>query len=186
MHSDGQFWLYTVHPLYGESRCNPVLSLWVVTKAFYLNRNGNTFLLQAGNQRWTYDIHPCSDPKRKDNIGGRETFGRWTNLVFFSIVWPFVPFNYGERKSRKQYSSSFVLSMYQMELEKTEKRRIYNVMRFGSVLKKRPNKCFILRRRYHFLKEEKTDIWDLSIPTWSWCPPWQSCVIDELPGWSCQ
>lgn len=23
----GQFWLYTVHPLYGEARCNPVLSL---------------------------------------------------------------------------------------------------------------------------------------------------------------
>lgn len=50
----------------------------------------------------------CSDPKRKINIGGRETFGRWTNLVFFSIVCPFVPFNYGEREDRKQYSSSWI------------------------------------------------------------------------------
>lgn len=58
-------------------------------------------LLEAGNQRWTYDIHCCSDPKRTNNIGGRETFGRWTNLVFFSIVCPFVPFHYGREGGQK-------------------------------------------------------------------------------------
>lgn len=96
----GQFWLYTVHPLYGEARCNPVLSLWIVTKLTsmrFLKLAITEILLEAGNQRWTYDIHCCSDPKRTNNIGGRETFGRWTNLVFFSIVCPFVPISLWSR-----------------------------------------------------------------------------------------
>lgn len=106
---DGQFWLYTVHPLYGEAWCNPVLSLWSVTKLTSTRESSNTLSFvgscQSEMNLW-YTL--CSDPKRKLNIGGRETFGRWTNLVFFSIVCPFVPFNYGEREDRKQYSSSWI------------------------------------------------------------------------------
>lgn len=56
---DGQFWLYTVHPLYGEAWCNPVLSLWSVTKLTSTKEKVAILspLLEAGSQRWTYDIH---------------------------------------------------------------------------------------------------------------------------------
>ncbi len=112
-------------------------------------------LLEAGNQRWTYDIHCCSDPKRTNKYRWKRNLWAMNKLgILFNCLPFFVPFHYGEIEGgQKAILKLLKFIDFQWKTLRSVA-LIYNVRCFGPVLKKRPNKCvYIIRRRYHFLRE---------------------------------